>query len=100
MQEKDEDVVERLFDDTMERIWEEAKLRDLMALCHMWNEGKLPQYTSFNELLGHFCIYDDQVRQMREQDYFILEKQVVEAICDTPEGKFFGACEADEESGT
>jgi hypothetical protein len=100
MQIGDEKVVERVFDDTMERVWEEAKLRDLMVLCYMWNSGALPQYRSFAELLGSFCRYDNQVRRMGEQDFFALEKQVVETICNSPQGSYFGACEDGEESVT
>ncbi len=100
MQNRDEKVIERLFDDTMERVWEEAKLRDLMTLCHMWNNGQLPQYQSFKDVLGVFCTYDDQVRGMGEQECFSLEKQVVETICNSPEGKYFGACDEDEENVT
>jgi hypothetical protein len=97
MEDRNEKIVERVFDDAVERTWEEAKLRDLVALFYMWKKGDIRKYESFEELLAQFCIHDDNVRGLDDKEYFELEKYVVECICSTPAGRLFGACEDEDD---
>lgn len=90
MQDKDEKVIERVFDDALERVWEEARLRDLMTLCYMWKNGEMGQYDSFYNLLTCFNQFDSMVRNMKEKEYFALEKDVVETICNSSDGQLSG----------
>lgn len=92
MDEREEKVIEKVFDDAMERAWEEAKLRDLMTLYHMWESGEFGQFKNFDELFKRFCAYDDRVRHLDEKSYFNMERLVVETICSSEEGINFGIC--------
>jgi hypothetical protein len=92
MSNKDEKVIERIFDDAIERAWEEAKLRDLVTLFYMWKEGTLKQFDSFDLFLETFYQHDEVVRGMDERQYFSFEKDVVEIICNSPDGKLLSPC--------
>lgn len=93
MDEREEKVIEKVFDDAMERAWEEAKLRDLVTLYHMWECGEFGQFKSFEDLFKKFCNYDNKVRGLDEKTYFNLERIVVETICSSEEGINFGVCQ-------
>jgi hypothetical protein len=85
-------VIERIFDDAIERAWEEAKLRDLVTLYYMWSKGNMKQFDTFEFFLENFYKNDEVVREMEDKSYFMLEKEVVETICNSPEGKLFSPC--------
>ena len=94
---REEKEVARIFDDAMERAWEEAKLRDLMTLYHMWNNGELTQYKTFQDLFDKFFRYDDALRNMDEKEYFAIEHIVVDTICKTSSDLARGLCADREE---
>jgi hypothetical protein len=81
----------------MERAWEEAKLRDLMTLYHMWSEGEFPQYKTFDDLFDKFFRYDDAVRNMEEKEFFSIEHVVVDAICKSSSDLASGLCTGQDE---
>ena len=91
MDDEDREVT-RLFDDAMERAWEEAKLRDLMTLYYMWDKGEFSQYKTFRELFDKFFRYDDHVRNMDEKEFFSIEHIVVDIICETSSELARGLC--------
>jgi hypothetical protein len=84
--------IARVFDDAMERAWEEAKLRDLMTLYHMWKSGEFSQYQTFHELFEKFYRYDDMVRNMEQKEYFSIEHIVVDTICNSSSELARGLC--------
>ncbi len=91
---KDEDeIIKEVFDDAMERAWEEAKLRDFVTLYHMWEKGAIRPYTTFEELLNNFNQHHEKLRDMEDKEYFSLENLVVEAICCSANAMPFSACE-------
>lgn len=96
MDEKDSEVT-RLFDDAMERAWEEAKLRDLMTLYYMWNSGEFSQFKTFPEFFDKFFRYDDRLRNMDEKEFFAIEHIVVDTICKTSSALARGLCVEDNE---
>jgi hypothetical protein len=95
----DEKEVARLFDDAMERAWEEAKLRDLMTLYHMWREKEFPQFKTFDDLFDKFFRHDDVVRNMKEKEFFSIEHVVVDVICKSSSDLARGLCTGGEEKG-
>jgi hypothetical protein len=94
---KDEKEIAQVFDDAMERAWEEAKLRDLMTLYLMWNKGEFSQFKSFHELFEKFYRYDDNIRNMDEKEYFSIEHVVVDTICQSSTELAQGLCTGWEE---
>jgi hypothetical protein len=92
MSDRDEKIIEKVFDDAMERAWEEAKLRDIMTLYHMWQSGELSQYKEFHDLFEKFFHYDDEVRNMDEKEYFTIEHIVVDTICKSSTDLAHGLC--------
>ena len=93
----DEKEVAKVFDDAMERAWEEAKLRDLMTLYHMWKKGEFSQFKSFHDLFEKFYRYDDDIRNMDEKEYFSIEHVVVDTICQSSTELALGLCTGWEE---
>jgi hypothetical protein len=93
----EEKEIARVFDDAMERAWEEAKLRDLMTLYHMWKKGEFSQYKSFYDLFEKFYLYDDAIRNMDEKEYFSIEHIVVDTICKSSSDLARGLCTEGEE---
>jgi hypothetical protein len=90
---KDEDkVIEKVFDDAMERAWEEAKLRDLMTLYYMWQNSEFGQFKTFHDLFEKFYKYDDTVRNLDEKEYFNIEHFVVDTICNASDDFAKGLC--------
>ena len=89
---KDEKEIAKVFDDAMERAWEEAKLRDLMTLYHMWKKGEFTQFKSFHDLFEKFYRYDDDIRNMEEKEYFSIEHVVVDTICQSSSELAKGLC--------
>jgi hypothetical protein len=81
MDETQDQKIEKIINDAIERAWEEAKLRDLMTLYSMWKNGELKQFKSFDDLFYKFYHYDDSVREMGEKEYFTIEGIVVDTIC-------------------
>ena len=96
MDDKDREV-SRLFDDAMERAWEEAKLRDLMTLYYMWNSGEFSKFKPFHDLFDRFFRYDDRLRNMDEKEFFSIEHIVVDTICKTSSELARGLCADGEE---
>ncbi len=94
---RDEQEIAKVFDDAMERAWEEAKLRDLMTLYHMWKKGEFSQFKSFHDLFEKFYHYDDDVRNMDEKEYFSIEHVVVDTICQSSSELAQGLCAGWEE---
>jgi hypothetical protein len=94
---RDEKEIAQVFDDAMERAWEEAKLRDLMTLYQMWKKGEFSQYKSFHELFEKFYRYDDDIRNMDEKEYFSIEHVVVDTICQSSTELAQGLCSGWEE---
>jgi hypothetical protein len=94
---KDEKEIAKVFDDAMERAWEEAKLRDLMTLYQMWKEGEFSQFKSFHDLFEKFYRYDDAIRNMDEKEYFSIEHVVVDTICQSSSELAQGLCTGWEE---
>ena len=94
---KDENEIAKVFDDAMERAWEEAKLRDLMTLYQMWKEGEFSQFKSFHDLFEKFYRYDDDIRNMDEKEYFSIEHVVVDTICKSSSDLAQGLCTGWEE---
>jgi hypothetical protein len=93
----EEKEIAKVFDDAMERAWEEAKLRDLMTLYHMWKKGEFTQFKSFHDLFEKFYRYDDDIRNMDEKDYFSIEHVVVDTICQSSTELAQGLCTGWEE---
>ena len=93
MEEREEKVIERVFDDALEKVWEEARIRDLMTLLHMWQNGALGIFTSFDDFYRKFDGYDETVRNMEKMKYFSLEHAVVKTICDSSEAESFKSCD-------
>ena len=89
---KDEKEIAKVFDDAMERAWEEAKLRDLMTLYHMWKKGEFTQFKSFHDLFEKFYRYDDDIRNMDEREYFSIEHVVIDTICQSSSELAQGLC--------
>lgn len=96
MKSEERDIA-RVFDDAMERAWEEAKLRDLMTLYHMWKKGEFSQHKSFHDLFEKFYRYDDDIRNMDEKEYFSIEHIVVDTICKSSSDLAHGLCAGWEE---
>jgi len=96
MQDEDKNIAQ-VFDDAMERAWEEAKLRDLMTLYHMWKNGEFSKYKTFHDLFEKFYHYDDAVRNMDEKEYFSIEHIVVDTICKSSSDLALGLCAEGEE---
>lgn len=94
---KEEKEIAKVFDDAMERAWEEAKLRDLMTLYHMWNKGEFSQFKSFHDLFEKFYRYDDDIRNMDEKELFSIEHIVVDTICQSSTELAQGLCSGWEE---
>jgi len=88
----EEQEIAKVFDDAMERAWEEAKLRDLVTLYHMWKKGEFTQFKSFHDLFEKFYRYDDDVRNMDEKEYFSIEHVVVDTICQSSTELAQGLC--------
>ena len=94
---REEKEIAKVFDDAMERAWEEAKLRDLMTLYHMWKKGEFTQFKSFHDLFEKFYRYDDDIRNMDEKEYFSIEHIVVDTICQSSTELAQGLCTGWEE---
>ncbi len=97
MGKNEEKAIERVFDDAMERAWEEAKLRDLMTLYYMWQNREFDQFKTFKELFEKFYKYDDKVRNLDERQYFNIEHLVVDTICNASDDFAKGLCGEREE---
>jgi hypothetical protein len=91
-QDKDK-FIKEVFDDAMERAWEEAKLCDFVTLYHMWERGAIKPYETFDELLNSFNVHHQKIREMDDKEYYSLEHLVVDAICKEENSLPFNPCE-------
>ena len=85
--------IERIFEEAIENAWEEAKLQDLITLYSMWKDGKLPSYSTFEELFHCFIDFDKKIRKMEEKKYLEIENLIVEMICSMPDDIPENLCE-------
>jgi len=85
--------IERIFEEAIENAWEEAKLQDLITLYSMWKSGKIPSYSTFEELFDCFIKFDKKIREMDEKKYLEIENLIVEMICSSPDDIPSNLCE-------
>ncbi len=93
MQKNEDKIIKDVFDDAMERAWEEAKLRDFVTLYHMWKRGEIRPYNTFEELLNNFNAHNEKLIEMDDKEYFSLENLVIEVICSSENSMPFSPCE-------
>ena len=93
MKDEKEKIIKDVFDDAMERAWEEAKLCDFVTLYHMWEKGEIKPYETFEELLDSFNHHHQKIQKMDDKEYYSLEHLVVDAICKSKNALPFSPCE-------
>lgn len=93
MKDDKEKIIKDVFDDAMERAWEEAKLRDFVTLYYMWKKGEIKAYETFEELLDCFNLHHQKTQEMDDKEYYSLEHVVVDAICKSENALPFSPCE-------
>lgn len=91
--------IERIFEEAIENAWEEAKLQDLITLYSMWKNGKLPSFSTFEELFDCFVSFDKKINEMDEKKYLEIENIIVEMICSLPDDIPKNLCERKKSRG-